>query len=53
MSIDRTLVNQCLDALADRKIIHPNYKENFRRHVEAIIETLDADGLLYTEPEEE
>jgi hypothetical protein len=53
MSVNRTLVNECLDELVLRRCILDNYKENFRKHVEVILEKLEADGLLYVEPEEE
>lgn len=53
MSVDRTLVNECLDELVARRCILENYKENFRPHVEAILERLDADGLLYVERDDE
>jgi hypothetical protein len=53
MSTNRTLVNECLDVLVAKRLILENYKENFRRHVEAVLEKLEADGLLYVEREEE
>jgi hypothetical protein len=51
--IDRTLVTECLDVLVAKKLILDNYKENFRKHVEVILEKLEADGLMYVEREEE
>lgn len=53
MSVDRVLVNELLDELVAQRCVLDNYKENFRKHVEAILSRLEADGLLYVEREDE
>ena len=53
MSVDRTLVSECLDELVAQRCVLDNYKENFRKHVEVVLAKLEADGLLYVEREDE